>query len=680
MVTIIRYIILLFCILLMKSAAAQPCYKFGQTPSLAIPVCDITDFIQDSVSICQGAIVPVPPCPNGTTYSNQNPFWYKFHCFASGSLGFLIIPKQITDDYDWQLFDVTGHKTTDVNTDPSLFVACNWSGVPGITGTIPNTTAVNSCNSPVSGPGVTPNQTAQPKIIKDHDYLLLISHYSEFQYGYHIRFTGGTAVISDTSAPRVKQTIAHCDGTTINIVLGSSMVCNTLALNGSDFKLSPPVATVISASSNCKGGYEFDSVTLTLSKPLPPGNYNVIIQQGNDNNTLQDICFNSIPVGTVLPVSVFPLTETPLDSVSPLNCNPNSIELTFRRPIKCGSIAPDGSDFTITGPTPVTITGATGNCNATNVSSTIKLNIKQAIFMGGYYTVSLKKGTDGNTIIDECDFVTTPQSKTFYVKQGISARFTSQIKYNCKIADTVYYLHDGNNNTSSWVWTFDDGTMSSLQYPKPLVYNYSGVRYAHLRVANKDCIDSFTQPFIVTLANYKANFEATEYVCPVEFASFINTSVGNIAGYNWSFGNGNSSVLQTPPVQSYLAVGSTKEYTAQLIIEDTTAGLICFDTAYKKIMAVPGCLITVPSAFTPNGDGLNDFLYPLNAYKAKNLSFKVYNKYGQEVFSTSDWTVKWDGTVNGQKQNPGTYLWTLQYTDNNTGKPVAQKGSVVLIR
>ena len=88
----------------------------------------------------------------------------------------------------------------------------------------------------------------------------------------------------------------------------------------------------------------------------------------------------------------------------------------------------------------------------------------------------------------------------------------------------------------------------------------------------------------------------------------------------------------------------------------------------------------MPSAFTPNGDGLNDYLYPLNGYKAKNLEFKVFNRWGQMVFETTDWTIKWDGTVNGQKQNPGTYVWELQYTDGNTGKKVAQKGTVVLIR
>ena len=664
----------------MHSAYAQPCYKMGQTPPLAIPVCGTTDFVQDSVSICDGTSVPVPPCHDGTPYTDKNPFWYKFHCFTTGTLGFLIIPKQSSDDYDWQLFDVTGHNPMDVYNDASLFVACNWSGVCGNTGTIPNTNAQNTCSSLPTATNA-PNQTKMPTIYKDHDYLLMVSHYSDNQIGYHISFTGGNAVISDTTTPRVKEARAFCDGTTMYIVMSKRLRCNSLASDGSDFILSPASANITSATGNCYGGYDFDSITLALNKPLPPGNYNLVVQNGTDGNTLLDICYNTVAVGTTIPVTVFPLTETPMDSIVPVDsCNPNTIELIFRRPIKCSSIAANGSDFTITGPSPVNIIAANGICNGINETSTITLHVKPAIFTGGIYTIHLKNGTDGNTLIDECNFVTSPQSKSFYVKQAVLANITSTIKYSCKIADTVFYHHDGNNNTLTWNWVFDNGTISNLQNPPAQIYNYNGTRYVHLKVYNKECSDSSTKAMVVNLSTYKATFDATEYVCPIEVASFINNSTGNIVNYNWDLGNGNTSNLQTPPNQSYLAVGSTKDYTVQLIIEDTTGGLHCFDTAFRKVIAVPGCLIAVPSAFTPNGDGLNDYLYPLNAYKAKNLSFKVYNRYGQLVFETTDWTVKWDGTVNGQKQDPGTYVWMLNYLDEKTNKQVAQKGTVVLIR
>ncbi|MGC4104547.1 MAG: gliding motility-associated C-terminal domain-containing protein [Ferruginibacter sp.] len=92
------------------------------------------------------------------------------------------------------------------------------------------------------------------------------------------------------------------------------------------------------------------------------------------------------------------------------------------------------------------------------------------------------------------------------------------------------------------------------------------------------------------------------------------------------------------------------------------------------------CYIAVPNAFTPNGDGLNDYLYPLNAYKAKDLIFKVYNRFGQLVFQTTNWMIRWDGTFKGQGADPATYVWILQYTNIDTGKRIEQKGTSILIR
>ena len=96
--------------------------------------------------------------------------------------------------------------------------------------------------------------------------------------------------------------------------------------------------------------------------------------------------------------------------------------------------------------------------------------------------------------------------------------------------------------------------------------------------------------------------------------------------------------------------------------------------------ALNNCYIAVPSAFTPNGDGKNDYLYPLNAVKANQLEFKVYNRVGQLVFFTKDWTKKWDGTINGLQQHTGVYAWFLSFTHQDTGEKVFMKGTTLLMR
>src|SRR3989337_1853194 len=83
--------------------SAQTCSALGQNPGTAFPVCGIVDFAQDEVPICGNKVVP-SPC-NNNLISDKNPYWYKFPCYTTGTLGFLITPENLSDDYDWQLFD-----------------------------------------------------------------------------------------------------------------------------------------------------------------------------------------------------------------------------------------------------------------------------------------------------------------------------------------------------------------------------------------------------------------------------------------------------------------------------------------------------------------------------------------------------------------------------------------------
>ena len=68
------------------------------------------------------------------TYENKNPFFYKFTCYTAGTLGFLITPIAANEDYDWQLYDITGRNPNDIFTVNSLVVTGNWAGTYGATG------------------------------------------------------------------------------------------------------------------------------------------------------------------------------------------------------------------------------------------------------------------------------------------------------------------------------------------------------------------------------------------------------------------------------------------------------------------------------------------------------------------------------------------------------------------
>lgn len=647
---------------------SQICNTLGQNPNSAFPVCGTTVFNQGSVNICAGT--PVASRCVDIPYPDKNPYWYKFTCFNGGTLSFLITPIALSDDYDWQLFDVTGRNPNDVYNDVSLFVACNWSGDGGLTGASSAGTSLVNCQ----GPGV-PLFSSMPTLITGHNYLLMVSHFTDSQVGYSLSFGGGTADITDPLPSHIVNAYASCDASRITVKLSKKMKCKSLSPDGSDFTLNAPGINIINASGNgCSSGFDMDSVTLTLSAPLSPGNYTLTIIKGNDSNTLLDNCDRSVPENETLPLIILPLAPTPMDSLTTPGCKPQSLQLVFSKPIRCNSIAADGSDFTVTGTYPVTVTGASGNCS-NGLTTTITVQLSSPLQVAGNFNIRLRTGSDGNTLLDDCT-QETPAGSTipFSIKDTVNADFTYSILYGCQ-RNTVQYLHNGLNGITTWNWNFDNIRTSNLQSP---VISYSSFeqKLTTLVVSNGVCADTSVQTiFFDNFLDVK--FEATQLVCPGDQVTIRNTTQGNIVSWSWDFGNGITSTVKDPAAQTYSIAPSIYNARIRLV---ATNNYGCKDSAFQFVKVINNCYIAVPSAFTPNGDGLNDYLYPLNAYKAADLSFSVFNRFGQRVFFTRDWTNKWDGTFKGQGADPGTYVWVLSYLHTDTNKRVEQKGTTVLLR
>lgn len=665
-----RLIIFLLVFSIIRNGYTQTtCSALGQNPGTAFPVCGTDTFSIASVAICGDRQVP-GPC-TAVPLTDKNPYWYKFTCFSAGTLGFLITPNTISDDYDWQIFDITNHNPNDVYSDASLFVACNWSGDGGLTGASSAGTSLSRCD----GVGV-PRFSTMPTLIQGHEYILLVSHFSNSQSGYSLSFGGGTANITDPINPALQKARAACDGTRISVKLNKKMKCNSLAANGSDFSISPAIAAIISAVGvGCSTGFDMDSVVITLGGIVPPGNYTIQIETGTDGNNLLDNCGRSIPIGQALPVTVYPLTPTPMDSLAKNGCAPNELDLVFKDPMYCNSIAADGSDFTVTGTTVVTVSGAAGICGTDGFTKTIRVQLSAPIQTAGTFQIKLQKGTDGNTVINECGEQTVAGSfKSFSTADTVSADFKSIVRFGC-IADTIYYLHDGRNGVNNWKWSFDNNLQGNKQQVMQTWRTY-GQKQATLIVTNGTCSDTASSNVQLN-NNIKASFESTANVCPGDPATYTDNSSGPVVSWNWNFANGNTSSIKIPPTQFYQSSNSIRDIPVFLIVKNNIG---CADTATNFIRVVGNCYIAIPKGFSPNNDGLNDFLYPTNAYKAKDLEFRIYNRVGQQIFETKDWTNKWDGTFKGNPQDPGTYVWILNYTNIDTGKRFELKGSTVLIR
>ncbi|MFT3980320.1 MAG: gliding motility-associated C-terminal domain-containing protein [Ferruginibacter sp.] len=673
-------ITLILFIGLYNNAWAQPCTLPGMTPSSAIPVCGTSPFHQPEISLCTGSNVATSGCPS-TPVSSSRSFWYKFTCYQSGTLGFLISGVNPDDDYDWVLYDITGRNPNDVFTTASLQVSMNIYGVSGAGAPFPNspTGCIPGGSGDVHCAGSDASNTPfnrMPNITVGHDYLLMVANFTNSTDGYNLTFTGGTAVITDPVMPALARASSDCDSRFVRVKLNKKMKCSSLATNGSDFTINAPGINVVSAQGiGCSNGFDMDSVLLTLSGPLAPGNYNVIAAVGSDANTLLDYCDRAVPTGNSIPLVVLPIAPTPMDSLTKPACAPSSLQLVFRKRILCNSVAADGSDFTITGPSAVTITGASVlNCTA-NAGFNITVNLAAPILRGGTYRITLRNGSDGNTLLDECSLATPAGSFIdFIVADTVNANFTYSIVYGCD-RNTVQYNHNGANNVNSWQWTFE-GVGNSTQQNPLITYTDFRDKITRLIVSNGVCSD--TAQVSISFDNLLiAAFEGPEFLCPNESATFLNQSEGTITSYEWTFGNGVISNIRNPAPQTYQVPTRTYDQTIRLIIRNSFG---CADTATHTMKVVNNCYIAVPTAFTPNNDGLNDYLYPLNAYKALDLKFSVYNRFGQRLFFTRNWLDKWDGSFKGQGCDPGTYVWILQYKHADTGQMIEQKGTAILIR
>ena len=184
--------------------------------------------------------------------------------------------------------------------------------------------------------------------------------------------------------------------------------------------------------------------------------------------------------------------------------------------------------------------------------------------------------------------------------------------------------------------------------------------------------------------------------CPKPFR---DTTVVNVMPEVMAFAGNDTLVVSNQPLQLNASGGELYEWTPPvglndpfsqrplaLLTEDvsyslkviTPYGCYAYDTLHVKVFKT-GPDIFVPNAFTPNADGHNDVLKAIPVGILKFDYFRVYNRWGQQVFGTTDPTRGWDGMVNGKPQSAEGFVWMAAGTDY-MGNPMLRKGTVVLVR
>ncbi|UOG76786.1 gliding motility-associated C-terminal domain-containing protein [Hymenobacter tibetensis] len=145
--------------------------------------------------------------------------------------------------------------------------------------------------------------------------------------------------------------------------------------------------------------------------------------------------------------------------------------------------------------------------------------------------------------------------------------------------------------------------------------------------------------------------------------------------------NPDNTVLRSIPVSSrgaYIDVAPpTDQQQVRYRLEVTGAGLSA--PSYSNIASVTRRVEAfVPTAFTPNGDGLNDVL-EIKGRFLNTFRFTVVDRNGQEVFQSTNRSQTWDGRVRNAPPVPGSFVWRFEATDE-AGQTVVQRGTVTILK
>jgi gliding motility-associated-like protein len=148
--------------------------------------------------------------------------------------------------------------------------------------------------------------------------------------------------------------------------------------------------------------------------------------------------------------------------------------------------------------------------------------------------------------------------------------------------------------------------------------------------------------------------------------------------YKWTPSAYLSNPFIANPVADFSNEGHSADTVTYNVRVSTPEGCYAYDSIKIYIFDTKPDVF-IPSAFTPNGDGLNDIFRPTVAGMKQFLYFRIYNRWGQLLFSTATPDKGWDGNYNGSKQASGTYVYVIEAIDYNNNA-YSKKGTFVLIR
>lgn len=475
------------------------------------------------------------------------------------------------------------------------------------------------------------------------------------------------------------QDTAYCSNGTITHTLQGSGVGTyswTPAIYLNNPNIANPVATIsvttkfyltVSGASACNS---IDSVTITIN-PLP------VVQTLGDTS----ICQNDLLVLTSTPgLSIYQWSPGRLvnDSTiaSPTYTGNGSGTLIVTGTNGFGCFAKDTINVNVK---PLPNVRSIPDSNICSFNPSIILTTTGAQTYSWSPAIFLSNPNIASPVF------TGNQSQTYYV--------TGTAANGCKAKDTVNIVVNAPGlfqappdktmcvNTSVQLDGNNGPAMEYLWSPATWLTNPTIIN----PVANPPATTVYSVTITNRGCNYDSTFNVTVNVVPKPIINArksndidcsnrtaqLFASGGN--NYTWSPSTGLSDPNIPNPVVSRLT--ATQKYVVSV---SGGAGCDNTDSVTVFVKNLESLARFMPNAFTPNGDGLNDCYGLKNWMYIKKLEFRIFNRYGEQVFGTSDPNKCWDGKYKGKIADQGTYVFYIK-AETSCGTE-EQKGNFILAR
>jgi gliding motility-associated-like protein len=254
--------------------------------------------------------------------------------------------------------------------------------------------------------------------------------------------------------------------------------------------------------------------------------------------------------------------------------------------------------------------------------------------------------------------------------------------------DTILLaLSDRSANASTFTWLVDGTPLtsagsvniitanSSSGGPFLISFNDTGRHIIKLQASVDGLCPSKIEPDSINVHGLPdASFrilEAAKKLCLEDSVEFQATKIAYNYSYAWapthSFSNENKP-----------RIWGRMESERSIVTLTVTDPFGCKASTDMELNPETCCSVFMPSAFSPNGDGLNDKYFPkFNGYHRLHI-FRITNRWGQTVFENTNSDAQWDGTYNGVPQDMGVYFYYIKYDCG--GKTLETKGDCTLVR